>query len=79
MKIHHLSLFLSIAVIVAAPDPAALAQENKSPVLPPGWIATTPNGLIAEPESVRKLANAPTASGIPTARGAMDRTRILAT
>jgi hypothetical protein len=37
MKVRNLSLSLSIAVIVAAPDPAALAQENKPPVLASGW------------------------------------------
>src|SRR5437899_1432228 len=58
MKIRDVSLFFSVAAILAAPVPAALAQENKPSGLPPGWIATTPNGLVAEPELLRKLANA---------------------
>jgi len=36
MKIRDVSLILSIAAILAAPDPAALAQETKPSSLPPG-------------------------------------------
>jgi len=58
MKIRDVSLILSVAAILAAPDPAALAQGTKPSGLPSGWIATTPDGLIAEPAVLRKLANA---------------------
>jgi len=58
MNIRVASLIFSIAAILAAPDPVALAQETTPSSLPPGWIASTPKGLIAEPELLRKLANA---------------------
>jgi outer membrane protein assembly factor BamA len=63
MKIRDASLIFSIAAILAAPDPAALAQEAKTSSLPPGWIASTPKGLIAEPDLLRKLANASDGTG----------------
>jgi len=58
MKTRDVFLILSIAAILASPVPSALAQETTSSGPPPGWIVSTPKGLIAEPEFLRKLANA---------------------
>jgi len=55
MKIRDVSLILSIAAILAAPDPAALAQETKPSSLPPGWVM--PTGLIGEPDLLRRWIN----------------------
>jgi hypothetical protein len=53
MKIRDVSLILSIGAILAAPDPAAFAQETT----PSGVVPASDSGLIAEPQLLSKLAN----------------------
>jgi hypothetical protein len=55
MKIRDVSLVLSVAAILAAPDSAAFAQETKPSNLPPGWVM--PTGLVTEPDLLRRWIN----------------------
>ncbi len=55
-------LSLGLVVMLAAPGAVTFAQETTPSSLPPGWVTSTPTGLIAEPRLLRKVANASDAS-----------------
>jgi len=61
MKSHHPPsrnpAWLILAIMLLVPGPA-FAQETKPFSLPPGWVPPTSIGLFAEPQLLRKLANA---------------------
>jgi hypothetical protein len=44
--------------MMLAPNPAASAQDTRPQTLPPGWVPPPSRGLVAEPELLRKVANA---------------------
>jgi hypothetical protein len=79
LKTCDVFLILSIAAILASPVPSALAQETTSSGLPPRLNVSAPKGLIADWSSSENWPTPPTASGLPTARGATDCTRTSAT